>query len=178
MPQSHYKITAKFPNELIVRGDYAEIAIGRIDLNAEVRLDRYAEDVESYTLFEAVYSNLWDHVISTNMRDPLLIDSKGFQHAACCLQAGDPFIQKSKCIEEDAELPSIADEIQGKARSAGWIAFPKLKKTIVPHRLIFHFFVFDPGYTSGEVKHSETLELIFDLSLFGHLLGQEKNRKM
>lgn len=177
MSQSHYKVLAKCPNELLVQGDYIEIAVRKVVLDAEVSMDHYSEEVERYVLFEAVLTNVWDHVISTNMRDPLLIDSNGFQHTACCLQAGDPFIRKSKELEEGTELPSIADEIQGKARSAGWIAFPKLKKSVVPHRLIFQFFIFEPGHTSGTVKHSETIELIFDLSLYGRLIGEGKRKR-
>lgn len=176
MSQSHYKGIARSPDELLVRGKYFEIAVGKIVLEAEVLTDSYSETVERYVLFEVVYSNLWDHIISTNSRDPLLIDSNGFQHSACSLSF-DAVIHKAKGLKRGTELPSIADEIQGRARSAGWIAFPRLKKSVVPHRLIFQFQIFEPGQTSGYVQDSETLELIFDLSLYGRLIGDAKDAR-
>ena len=173
MSERHYKVLAKSPEELRVRGDYLEIAIGNIILDAEVSIDCYSGKVKNYVLFEAVYSNLWDYVISTNSFEPVLIDSHGFQHTACSLLS-DAVIYKAKHLEEGAELPSVACEIQGNARSAGWIAFPKLKKSVVPHRLIFQLWIFKAGQTSGRVRHSETLELIFDLSFYGRLIGESK----
>ena len=71
-------------------------------------------------------------------------------------------------------MTSVADEIEGLARCAGWIAFSKLKKPAVPHRLLFQLNIFEPGRTSGYVQDSETLELIFDLSLYGRLIGESK----
>ena len=175
--QSHYKVVAKSPKELLVRGDYLEIAVGNIILDAEVLADCYSGTVEHYALFEVVYSNLWDYVISTtSWNAPSLIDSNGFQHSACSLLS-EAMIHKAKNFEPGTELPSVADEIQGKARSVGWIAFPRLKKSVVPHRLIFQFRIFEPGQTSGYVQHSETLELIFDLSVYGRLLSEGKKRR-
>lgn len=177
MSQSHYKVIAKSPKELLIRGDYLEIAVGNIILDAAGLKDSYSGNVEHYVLFEVVYSNLWDNVISTtSWNAPLLIDSNGFQHAECPLYS-DAVIHKARHLEEGTELPSVSDEIQGKARSAGWIAFPKMKKSVVPHRLIFQFRIFEPGQTSGYVQHSETLELIFDLSLYGHLIGEGKRKR-
>jgi len=173
MSPNHYKVVAKAPDELLVRGKYFEIAVGKIILDAEVLTDSYSETVEHYALFEVVYSNLWDHIISANSRDPLLIDSKGFQNSASSLLS-DAVIHKAKGLKKGTELPSVADEIQGQARSAGWIAFPRLKKSVVPHRLIFQHQIFEPGQTSGYVQDSETLELIFDLSLYGRLIGDGK----
>ena len=172
MTQSHYKALAKSPKDLQVRGDYLEIAIGNIILNAEVLLDSYSGERDHYLVFEVVCSNLWDFVISTNDYNPVLIDSNGFQHDACSLY--DAVVCNAKNSERRIKLDGFADEIQGKARNAGWIVFPKLKKNIVPHRLIFKLRIFDPGQTSGLIKHSETLELIFDLSLYGNLIGDGK----
>jgi hypothetical protein len=176
MSQSHHKTLAKSQKELRVRGDYMEICIGRIILDATVRPDEFSEDEEKLILFEAVFSNLWDYRIPTYGNEPFLIDSAGFQHSAYDLSFSAT-ISKSKQLKEGTKIPRIANEIEGKARSLGWIAFPRLKKPVVPHRLVFQIFVFDPGCTSGSVRHSETLELIFDLSLFGRLLenGRKQN---
>jgi hypothetical protein len=147
-----------------------EIRIGRIILDATVRSDAYSENQEKLILLEAIFSNLWDHRIPTYGNKPLLIDSEGFQHAAYDL-GFEATIVRAKYVESGMEISRIANEIEGKAKSLGWIAFPRLKKPIVPHRLIFQFHVFDPGYTSGSVRHAETLELIFNLSLFSRLLN-------
>jgi hypothetical protein len=172
MGQSHHKTLAKSPSELWVRGSYMEICIERIILDATVVFDSFNLNPVPVVLFEAVFSNLSEYRIGITSPAPLLIDSAGFQHSAYnwwnlgfC-----PTVCKSKRIEEGTNLPRIASEIEGKAKSLGWITFPLLKKSVVPHRLIFQFPIFDPGSTSGSVRHSETLELVFDLSLLGRLL--------
>jgi hypothetical protein len=174
MNQSHHKALAKSPKELCVRGDYIEIRIGRIILDAKVRSEEI-DGEEKLILFEAVFSNLWDYRIPTYGNDPMLVDSEGFQHTAYDL-GFHVTISESKQIKEGTKIPRIDNEIEGKARSRGWIAFPPLKKSVVPHRLVFHFYVFDPGCTSGSVRHSETLELVFDLSLFGRLLENARKQ--
>jgi len=175
MNRSHHKTLAKTPLELRVRGDYLEICVGRIILDATVRLDRFGEQEKKLLLFEAIFSNLWDYRIPTYSNEPLLIDSDGFQHSAYDLSFSAT-ISRSKQLEEGTEIPRIANEIEGKARSLGWIAFPSLKKPVVPHRLVFQIHVFDPGCISGSVCHAETLELIFDLSLFGRLLQNRRKQ--
>ena|ERR1035437_6833211 len=172
MTQNHHRVLAQSPNDLCVRGKYLEIRIGKIVLDATVRPDTCGEELTQVILFEVVYSNLWDYRITTYSPEPRLIDSDGFQHSACVI--GDAIVHKSKHLAEDTELPCIANEIEGNARSHGWVAFPRLKKSAVPHRLIFQTHVFDAGDTCGSVRHTETLELVFDLSLFGRLLGQGK----
>jgi hypothetical protein len=178
MSQSHHKALAKSPKELRVAGDYMEVCIGRIILDATVQVDEPNEEDQKLILFETVFSNLWDYRISTYSPDPLLIDSNGFQHSAYHLNWVTASISKSKHLKTGTELPPMADPIEGKARSLGWIAFPRLKKSIVPHRLIFQFHVFDPGHTSGSLNHSETLELVFDLSIFGRLLENSKKTEL
>ena len=171
MPQNHYKAVARSPDELLVRGKYFEVAIEKIVLDAEV-VNGFPEAVGHFVLFEVVYSNFWEYVISTNSLGALLIDSNGFQHSECSLY--NPVIHKAKGLKKGTELQSIAYEVQGQARSAGFLVFPELKKSAVPHRLIFQFQIFEPGQTSGYVQDSEKLELIFDLSLYGRLIGESK----
>ena len=173
MSQSHHKTLAHSSDGLRVGGDYMEVRIGRIVLDAVIRVDEFSEEEEKLLLFEAVFSNLWDYRIPTYSNEPLLIDSDGFQHSAYDLSFSAT-AAKSRQLKSGTELPRIANEIEGKARSLGWVAFPRLKKGVVPHRLIFHFYVFEPGCTSGSVQHSETLELVFDFSLFGRLLQNSK----
>lgn len=173
MSQSHHKALAKSPNELRVRGDYMEVCIGRIVMDATVRVDEFSDEEEKLLLFEAIFSNIWDYRIPSYGNEPLLIDSDGFQHTAYDLSFSAT-ISKSKRLKHGTELPRIANDIEGKAKSLGWVAFPRLKKGVVPHRLVFHFYIYDPGCTSGSVRHSETLEIVFDLSLFGRLLENGK----
>ena len=176
MSQNHHKTLARSPQELRVAGDYMEVRIGRIILDAIVRVDEFSDDEEKLLLFETIFSNLWNYRIPTYSNEPLLIDSDGFQHSAYDLSFSAT-VTRAKQLKRGTDLPRIANEIEGKAKSLGWVAFPRLMKGVVPHRLIFHFFVFEPGCTSGSVQHSETLELVFDLSLFGRLLrdGEKQN---
>lgn len=100
MPQNHYKVVARSPDELLVRGKYFEVAIGKTVLDGEVVND-YPETVGHFVLFEVVYSNLWDYVISTNSFGALLIDSNGFQHSECALS--EPVIHKAKGLKKGTE---------------------------------------------------------------------------
>lgn len=172
MSQSHHKTLAKSPKELRVKGDYMEICIERIILDATVRLNLNQDELKKCVLMEAIYSNLWEHRISIG-NDQILVDSKGFQHAAF-YDRYESTVSKSKQLGAGTELPDVCCDVEGHARIRGWIAFPSLGKSVVPYRLISKLRVFDPGCTSGEVRHSETLELIFDLSLYGRLLENSK----
>ena len=178
MSQSHHKTLARSPDELRVRGDYMEISVETIVLDATVCLNLNDNDRTRCVLMQVVYSNLWEHRISIN-NDQILIDSEGFQHSAY-VNRYETSVCKSKQLKEGAELPDTYREVEGQAKVRGWIAFPGLGKSVAPYRLISSFQVFDPGCTSGEVRHSETLELIFDLSLYGRLLENSKkqNRKI
>lgn len=168
MSQSHHKILARSPQELRVRGDYMELCVERIVLDATVCLNLNDDNRTKCVLMQVVYSNLWEHRIEIN-NDQILVDSDGFQHAAY-VDRYETSVCKSKQIKAGTELPDTSCEIEGHARVRGWIAFPGLAKSVVPQRLISSFRVFDPGCTSGYVRHSETLELVFDLSLYGRLL--------
>jgi len=169
MPHSHHKQLAGSPSELSVRGNYLQVQICQVALRATVKQYDYSDEIQQLTLLEAIYSNLWEHRLKANSETPLLIDSDGFQHSAKYL-GDEAFVKKSPRMKRGIRVPPVADVIEGSAKSRGWIAFEELKSSVVPHRLIFRTNIFSPGETSGYVEHSETLELIFDLSVFSHLL--------
>ena len=172
MSQSHHKTLARSPKELRVRGDYMEIWVERIVLDATVCLNLNDDDRTRCVLMQVVYSNLWEHRIEIN-NDQILVDSGGFQHATY-VDRYESSVRKAKQLKAGTELSDISCVVEGQAKVRGWIAFPSLGKSVVPHRLISSFRVFDPGCTSGYVRHTETLELIFDLSLYGRLLQNGK----
>ena len=175
MPHRYHQKVAQSSNDLVVRGNYFEISVVEIVLDATVKPSRYDDELQRLTLFETIYTNLWDYRLSTQFPEPLLIDSKGFQYSAYSL-CSDAAICKSKKIQNGMNVSPVANEIEGHAKTKGWIAFPFLKKSIVPYKLVFRIQVFEPGYTCGSVQDSETLELIFDLSLFGRLLNENTER--
>ena len=174
MRETHHSQIAKAPNELVVRGDYLAIQIGRIVLHSTLRPSRYSDDLQQVTLIETTYSNLWGHRIPTDCNRPLLIDSDGFQHSGYSTDE-DACVIESTHLPEGTRVPGVAAVIEGQARSRGWIAFPELPDPVVPHRLIFRTYIYAPGATSGTVKHSETLELVFDLSVFKRILNDAPN---
>jgi hypothetical protein len=170
MSHHHHRNVARSAGELVVRGKYFEISVIEILLDATVKPLSYGDELQRLTLFETIYANHWDYRLKTQFPEPILIDSDGFQHSAYSL-CSDATIHKSKKIKAGTNIFPVADEIEGHAKSRGWIAFPFLKRLVVPHRLVFQTNVFEPGYTCGSVRDSETLELVFDLSLFGKLLS-------
>lgn len=170
MSQSHHKTLAKSLKELHVKGDYMEICVERIILDATVRLDLSRDELKKCVLIEAIYSNLWEHCIGVCNQE-VLVDSNGFQHSAYSSRYKST-VCKSKQLEEGTELSELCCEVEGNAKVRGWIAFPGLEKSVVPYRLISRV---EASHPNGEDRHSETLELIFDLSLYNHLL--ENNRK-
>jgi hypothetical protein len=170
MPHHHHRNVARSANELVVRGNYFEISIIEILLDATVKPLSYDDELKRLILFETIYADQWDYRLKTNFPEPILIDGEGFQHSAYSL-CSDAVIYKSKHMKAGTSILPVADEIEGHAKGRGWVAFPFLEKSVVPHRVVFQTNVFDPGYTCGSVRDSETLELVFDLSLFGKLLS-------
>jgi hypothetical protein len=170
MPHHHHRNVARSSGELVVRGNYFEISIIEILLDVTVKPLIHADELKRLILFETIYANQWDYRLNTHFPEPILIDGEGFQHSAYSL-CSDATIYKSKQMKRGTNILQVADIIEGHAKSRGWIAFPFLEKSVVPHRLVFQTDVYDPGYTYGSVRNSETLELVFDLSLFGKLLS-------
>jgi hypothetical protein len=170
MPHHHHRNAARSADELVVCGNYLEISITRILLDVTIKPLSYGDELKKLILFETICTNLWEYRLRTFFPAPVLIDSKGFQHSDYSLNT-DSIAHKSKHLRTGTAVSPVADVIEGQAKSRGWIAFPYLGKSIVPYRLIFQIQTFDPGQIGGSVRDSETLELIFDLSLLGRLLG-------
>lgn len=170
MIHRQYQTVAQTPDQLSVRGDYLEVRIGRIILDALVRPRCYDEEVRRLTLIELIYSNLWAHRIPL-YQNLLMIDSAGFQHSPYRDIFFEARVEKSKFLKKGTELPTIAEILEGNARTHGWFAFPKSSGSTVPHRFIFKHHVFAPGYTCGTVQQAQTLEIALDLSVFQRLLG-------
>jgi hypothetical protein len=174
MSPGHYKTVARSLDELVVRGKYYEILVSKIFLDAEILSGSeyspdYPETLDHYILFEVVYSNLQNYAMPTNCGGARLIDSNGFQYAVKSELSvlSEPMIHKAKGLKKGTKLQNVSDKIHGQARSAGWLVFPKLKKSVVPHRIIFE----EPGDAISGYDDYDILELVFDLSLYGRLIG-------
>ena len=174
MLNRHHKSHAHSANELLVRGDYFEICLTKILLDVTVKPFDYKDELKRLILIELICTNLWEHRLRTFYPAPVLIDSNGFQHSDCGLPP-DTKVHKSKHLRAGTLFSPVPYEIEGQAKGRGWISFPYLGKSIVPHRLIFQMQVFDPRMTCGSVRDIESLELVFDLPFCKRLLGDGKN---
>jgi hypothetical protein len=131
-----------------------------------------------FTLIRILFSNIWDHRIDVRTHDMKLIDTEGIQHSH---ETDDLYIYQSETEvsvsskrNQPYDFAPHATTLEGKAKTRGWLWFPALPQGIYPHRLIFNFFIFAPGYTSGAGEDHETLEVEFDFK-FRELLPSAKN---
>ena len=148
----------------VLAGKYMEMTLKCLRVNVPL-IDRYDGITRKFTLLEVVFNNLWNHRISTKCaKSPLLIDSEGFQH-----EEGD-YKGNYLCFDQEVnldtgeltevELPKPALDLEGNAKTRGWMWFHALPEGVIPHRLIFPFHIFEPGQTSGWVQDMETLEFV------------------
>ena len=61
--------------------------------------------------------------------------------------------------------------VESKAKVRGWLFFPPLPQGIYPHRLVFRFYVSEPGLAPRMLHAQETLEIVFAFQ-FRHLLPE------
>jgi len=118
----------------------------------------------TFTLVRVLYSNLWNHRITTDEHEARLIDSEGIQHSAetdTYIYTEDATVRLSKKRSISCRFGSPDATVEGRAKARGWLFFAPLPPGIYPHRLVFTFNTFEAGYTSGWVQDHETLEVVF-----------------
>ena len=173
-PNHYLKQVSSGADQLEVDGEYFSLAVRRIVLAADIVTDRILRRTASATLVEVSVANRQEYRMPSGSEDALLIDSDGYQHSRIYLDHSASILSSSR-LPSETPLPSPAYEIEGRARTKGWIAFPQLEDGAVPHRFIYKHDLFAPGESSGSVLGTETLELVFDLSVFQRILDERTN---
>jgi hypothetical protein len=171
MNPNHFLKKVRSGTDLAVEGEYFSLTIRNIVLAAYVRTE--PRETAAATLFEVALANRQNYRMPSYFSGFLLIDSEAFQHKPLYKSDCVASVITSERLPPGTPLPSPADELEGRARTKGWLAFPQLENGIVPHRFIYKHNVFDPGETSGFVRGIETLELEFDLGVFARILNDE-----
>lgn len=158
-------------------GRYMGVRVEKILLNARVSGDTGAEVKEKdFTLIRVLYSNLWDYRLSTDFQGTKMIDTEGIQHShetnmfvyGCQSKVR---LSRKEVIPYDFDSPQ--NNLEGRAKTRGWLWFPSLSRSVFPHRLIFNFYIFAPGCLSGVSEDRDTIEIVFQLR-FGELLPEAK----
>jgi len=178
----HYLKVAASILDASCTGQYMGITVENVFLNVRVSGQTYGKHAEkSFTLARVLFSNLWYHRIPIDQYGMIkLIDSQGMQHRH------EPDIysymhSSQVLIAENRSAPYVFEEVaqvlEGRSKTRGWLWFPALPQGMYPHRLVFRFHIFAPGSTCGRVQDSETLEIIFDFS-FDALIAIEQRLDM
>jgi hypothetical protein len=170
MNPNHFVQSVSSPEHLAVSGDYFALEVRHIALRAEVLTDRILAQVARLTLIQIVVSNSQDFRMPADYSDTIIVDSDGFQHAVHYLSDSATILRAGR-LASGTPIAPPAWVVEGHARTKGWLAFPPLEEDLLPHRLIYQHNVFSPGAIDGHVQATETLELVFDLSIFARLLG-------
>lgn len=160
-------------------GRYMGVHLEKVLINVPIVGRLYDETKKgNFTLIQVLISNIWDHRIDVRTHDMKLIDTEGIQHSH---ETDDLHIYENEtevCIKNKNKVKydftPPATTLEGKAKTRGWLWFPALPQGIYPHRLIFNFFIFAPGYTSGTGEDHETIEVEFNFK-FKELLHDAKN---
>jgi hypothetical protein len=160
-------------------GRYMGVNIEKVFVNIPIMGHSFDEcRKRNFTLIRSLFTNIWDHRIRIWGDNMYLIDSEGIQHSQethdlhIYRQATEVIVSGKRNVAYD--FASHTGELEGKAKTRGWLWFPALPPGIHPHRLIFNFNIFSPGDTSGLVEDQETLEIAFDFQ-FRKLLADSKN---
>jgi len=175
----HFLKKAADITEASCSGRYMGVCIEKVIVNVPIKgcyCD--ATKIGNFTLIRALLSNIWDHRIDVLTHDMKLIDTEEIQHSH---ETDDLYIYQSETEVSISSKRNVfydfaphAMTLEGKAKTRGWLWFPSLPQGIYPHRLIFNFYIFAPGYTSGVGEDHETLEVIFDFK-FRQLLPNAKS---
>jgi hypothetical protein len=119
---------------------------------------------QQFTLARVLFSNIWQHRIDVSTNKVKMVDTQGMQHGTCFFDcyADDIRVRISPKREIAYKFERLQiEQLEGQSKTRLWVWFPALPKGIYPHRLIFQFWIFAPGNTSGRVQDSETLEVAF-----------------
>jgi hypothetical protein len=171
----HFLKKAANIKEAFCSGRYMRVSIEKILINVPISGGSGIESKEKgFTLVRILYTNIWGHRISTRANAVKLIDTDGVQYGH---ETGlYPYQMKSRikfsqdrCVDYDFISPE--DILEGEAKTRGWLWFPALPPGIYPQRLIFQFYICDPGEVHTPRVNDETLEIIL-LSQFRHLLPE------
>ena len=161
----HFLKSAASISEASCSGRYMRVSIEKVLINVPITGDTgNGTKDRTFTLVRVLYSNLWDHPIDTSLRRPKLIDNEGIQHTTDndhWIFTQDASVRLSKNRSVSYSFESLDDTIEGRAKTRGWLFFPPLPPGIYPHRLVFQFLTFEPGFTSGRVQDHDTLEVVF-----------------
>ena len=171
-PNHFKKVVSSGADPLTVDGEYFSVTVRRFILSSEIVAEHYLDKTSAATLVEVAVTNHKEYRMRSSACRALIIDSDGFQHSQIDLTRS-AYVLSSCRLPPNTPLPSPAEIIEGHARIKGWIAYPQLENGAVPHRFIYQHGIFPPGETSGHLLATETLEIVFDLSVFGRILDDE-----
>lgn len=164
----HFVKRAGSIEDAVCLGRYMGVTIEKVVVNIPIQGESAIESKEKeFTLVRVLYSNLWEHRLTTETQGVKMIDTEGIQHSPesdlyTYEQETKVRIGKERCVPYSFESPD--DTLEGGAKTRGWSWFSALPKGTWPHRLVFNFFVFEPGYTAGVGQDHETLEVVFDFN--------------
>jgi hypothetical protein len=171
----HFLKKATNIKDAFCSGRYMRVSIEKLLINVPISGDSGIEIKEKdFTLIRILYTNIWGHRISTRANAVKLIDSDGVQYG----HETDlyPYQRKSRikfsqnrCVHYDFISPE--DILEGEAKTRGWLWFPALPPGIYPRRLIFQFYICNPGDIHTPRVDDETLEIVL-LPQFKHLLPE------
>jgi len=155
------------------------VSIEKVLINVPITGHFYDEIRKGkFTLIRVLFSNIWDHRIDVETHKMSLIDTEGIQHSHeiddLHIYQEETEVRVSSKRNVIYDFAQHATTLEGKAKTRGWLWFPALPQGIYPHRLIFNFYIFAPGHTSGAVEDHETLEVVFDFK-FKQLLPSAKS---
>jgi len=162
----HFLKTADSISDSSCIGRYMTVNIEHVFNNIQLS----AENIERgriakrFTLARILFSNIWQHRIEIENSKMKMIDTQGMQHSTTFFDeyAVDIRVRVSASRELSYKFERlITQELEGQSKSRLWLWFPALPMGIYPHRLIFQFWIFAPGNTSGQVEDKETLEVVF-----------------
>jgi hypothetical protein len=160
---SHHTVNASTVGGAECVGTYLSTRVDRL-IHHVIARDRDGSDQE-FTLIHVVVCNLWDHRIVVGREDFCrLVDSEGYQHSMAFRKPEYNFeeiipIRINRRKTQFHFFESLDFELEGKAKTKGWLWFPRLGSDCWVHRVIFRHDVFSPGCTSGSVRDAETLEI-------------------
>jgi hypothetical protein len=159
---SHVKKTVTGPNDLSISGKYLGLILLRLHENCTLQHEDSKEQ-RDFILLEVGFVNLSDYVLPIGHGKFRMIDSQEFQHEQCNYDRKTGFnlaVSPSKGRPVPAHFAAPMHELEGHAKTKGWIWFDGLTESVHLARLIYRQDVYGPGQTSGWVQHTDTLEFI------------------
>jgi hypothetical protein len=176
-PRHFLKKAAGF-GEAICSGRYMRVSIEKVLLNVPILGGSGTEAKENhFTLIRTLYANIWGHRISTRANAVKLIDTEGVQHSHATYlypyrEGTKVKVSENQFVQYDFASPE--EILEGEAKARGWLWFPALPADIYPQRLVFQFYICEPGEVHTPRVDDETLEIAF-LFQFRQLLPEAKN---